>query len=1116
MPLTKDQQKVVNHSSGNILVSASAGSGKTRTMIERAIRLIVEEGVKVNELLCVTFTEKAALEMKERLKSALTEKIEQSGKEQLKEQLAEIATADISTLHAFCAKLIRTYFFTADVAPDFNILDESEATVLKYRSIEKTFKKFYDDGEKWFCTLIDRHAQSRTDTKLKETVLDAYAFCNSEAQPKKLMQDSLENYTEQGFLSLNKEFKRLFDEEVKGLKPQVETALSVFKAAGFDKGVAFAEKLLFDMDKTLDAQDFYAIKEYADYKLLASFGSIKEALIKAQKEEVVSARDSFIKALKKYLKTTKNSFSEDYSEFLISREHTEWFLRVLNKFAETYEKEKQEENVLDFNDLEHVALKVLQDEQVLSEVKNKYKYIFVDEYQDTNGVQESIIDKIENDNVFMVGDVKQSIYGFRGCRSEFFTHKDSLMTAKGQAVVRLNENFRSSQKVVETVNKIFSYCMTKDVYGEDYAGKSELIYGKTFAEDALGRAKIHFISRVEKEQETEKPRVYDILEEKPREKVNHTTYASALVANIINQELEKEIYDAKIKAYRHINYGDIVLLTRSKDSEYVRDLVSGLVKRGIPVESDTTVNVLDFAEIKTAVDILKLIDCFSQDVPLVSALKSPIACITDEELMEISLAFRNDNKRGNFYQAFWHYIDNYNTPLKEKLVPFTEYFNNVRALADFVGAHDILQRIINENNFKGYLLATANGKEKVARLNMFVSASIVADKKLTVREFLNRIEVCPKAFSLSELPSENTVRAMTVHASKGLEFPVVIVCGLERPFNTEDDYNEVLFDRQHGLAVKCYLDDSRTREETVLRGVIREKFRKERIKEEARLFYVATTRAEYSLHLVCSAKEDRRKDEFTGATCFWDFVPSSLPTDNYTEDDLALENKQREIRKVLIGDADEFALKSMKENFAKTYLHSVDTTLPLKYSVTDAVKQTSEEVYPTYVLFDGETTDNEKGNIAHKFLECFDFYSGESVSVQARKIIDSGVLSSEDLNKINLSRIENALNSDVFEQIKGYALYREKSFLVQVPAKTLIGANSDENILVQGIIDLLAVKDGVAYIVDYKYSALDKASLKARYEKQLNLYAYAVENSLGLKVNGKALVNLFTGDTVIL
>jgi ATP-dependent helicase/nuclease subunit A len=527
---------------------------------------------------------------------------------------------------------------------------------------------------------------------------------------------------------------------------------------------------------------------------------------------------------------------------------------------------------------------------------------------------------------------------------------------------------------------------------------------------------------------------------------------------------------------------------------------------------------LDYAEIQSMVNVLKLIDCFSQDVPLVSTLKSPIVNITDEELMDIALAFRNDGKKGNFFEAYWHYVENYHTDLQEKLVEFNNYFNKLRTLADFIGANGILQKIISENNVKGYLFASEGGKGKVARLNRFISASQENGKNLTVKEFLKKIEVCTDAFKMNFCSGDEggAIKAMTIHGSKGLEFPVVIVCGLEREFNHQDDYDVVLCDRKYGFAVRYFDDKTKIKKETILRAVVRNNLKLERIKEEARLFYVATTRAKHSLHLIFSAKEDERQTCFKDAKKFLDFMPLSLPATFHSEGEFVLDNQTKNIRKVLIGSEDIALSTKMKENFAKTYSYLEDTALPLKYSVTSAVKEGQEERIPVYVLYDGESTSQEKGNVAHKFLEYYDFYSNEDVTSQAQRMIANGKISSLDLEKINLERIEKAINSDALSWIKDASLYREKSFLVQVPADKLIGAKTTEKVLVQGVIDLLAIKDNVAYILDYKYSALEKNSLKATYKKQLELYAYAVEKSLGIKVEKMALINLFTGDTVII
>lgn len=1122
--LTDKQKEVVFHGKGNILVSASAGSGKTHTMIERIIRLVSEEKVNVNEILCVTFTEAAAFEMKEKLKNALHAKIANGNEsdKHLKNQLSEIPTADICTLHAFCARLIRLYFFEADVAPDFKIADESDSAVIKERSIEKTFRKLYESGEEWFYKFLDRHAVYRSDNALKELVLKAYEFASSEAYPEEFMQKSLSVYTEQGFNHLYDIFKAYYDKEISSLIEKVETNHKIFVNEDLKKGSEFTKNLLGDMKNMLKAKDLFSLKGYEDYKLDLNFERNISEDIKERKEEVKGIRDQVKAINKKYLSKVGKDRQSDFALFNDCKVHTEYFIKILQIFTGVYLEEKAEDGLLDFNDLEHFALKVLSNESIKSAVRDKYKYIFVDEYQDTSGVQESIINLIENDNVFMVGDVKQSIYGFRGCRSEFFSLKDSLMTAQGQKVVRLNANFRSAKNVLETVNSIFNYAMTEEYYGENYRGRSELVYGETYDKDALGRTQLHYmriddLTEEEKENKKEIPRIYDVVQENPSEQVNNTTDFSALIAKIILEETGKTYYDTKKKEYRRISFGDIAILTRSEKSAYAHDLISGLVRKGIPVNSDAEVNVLDFPEIMMMLNALKLVDCFSQDVPLASTLKSPIGRLTDEELMDVSTFYRESGNRGTFVNAYKYYIENATTPLKDKLLAFDEYINKIRLLSDFIGAQGVLEKLITDNNISGYLYATVGGEEKVDRLNRFVSASVSSTKVLTVKEFIRKTETCPKAFGISHFASENTVKAMTIHASKGLEFPVVIICGLERGFNTTDDYKEIIFDREYGFAVKTYDDLKRTKEENVLRSVIRKKMAEERMREEMRLFYVATTRATYSLHLAYMSKKELRKERFDGMTKYIDCIPLSMPVIEYGKDQLELLGESVGVRKILVGDVDPVKTAKMHKKFQHVYPFLVETSLPLKYTVTAVNSEESKDFYATHVLYDDEySTGAERGVIAHKFLELYDFYSNEDCFAQAKKMVNDGLINQDDLDKIDLSRIENALKGGAFNDIKNYVIYREKSFLVGIEGEKVSGINTKEKVLLQGVIDMLAVCDNKAQIIDYKYSSLDGESLKNKYKKQLELYAYATEVVLGLKVERKAIVNLFTGQTVIL
>lgn len=1113
--LKKEQAEAVFHERGDILVSASAGSGKTYTMIERVKRLVTEKNVDVSEILAVTFTEASAADMKEKLKKALIEKIGGENDARLVGQLAAVSTADISTLHSFCGRLIRTYFFTAGVSPDFSIIDEADAKVMRRECVDRVFKEFYDSGDERFYDIVDRHASGRSDEKLKELVLKAYSFCDSEAEPEKSYDLFISNYSERGNAFILSEYKRILDGELQDLLLPLEEAIEAFEFSGLAKGKAFVETLYADIKSVLNSDDVYFVKNYENYALKVDFERKLDETLSEYKAEAVAVRDKVKKLFKKFAKhLTDRSTDNGRLEGLCA--HTEEFVKILKRFGEIYSKEKRQENLLDFNDLEHYALKILSDGEIVSAVRKKYKYVFVDEYQDTNGVQEEIISRIANDNLFMVGDVKQSIYGFRGCRPEIFAKKYAHMEKNGQKVLMLNDNFRSASAVINTVNDIFRYCMTEKYFGENYAGRSELRAGGIYPEGCDGRAELHFLKKADKEKEEELPRVYDVLKEAENSEGDKTASVASLLTEIINDELTKAFYDTKEKKFKQVTYKDIAVLTRNKNGTYVSELVKGLSRHGIPVTSDVKENVCDFPEISMMVCALKAVDCFSQDIPLAATLKSPIGGFSDEDLAEIVCFYRDErseNKDVGFCDAYRYYISNAETELKNRLKDFDEYFAKIRYIADFVGAHGVLERLIKDKNIEANLFAERSGKLKVSRLRRFVSASVAGGKRYTVKEFLYKAETSPEAFGFSECGDEDTVKVMTIHASKGLEFPVVIVCGLERQMNDEEESGDVLFSREHGFAFKYYDDEKRTTYETPLRGVIREKMRKERMKEEMRLFYVATTRATYSLHLTFEGKEDKRSEKFTGAEHFLDYIPSFLPVTVHLEEDFDFTNLKAGVRKVLIGQADFFKTEKIRKNINFSYPFAADTAVPLKSNVTEAAIVYADENAFAHVLFDEPSPDTEKGLIAHKLLEYYRF-GGEAFSVQVDGMVKAGILDYERLDKINLERIKRAVTGGAFDCVAGMKLYREKSFLVGIPANMLFETESTEEVAVQGIIDLLAIDGDKAVIIDYKYSSLERESLKLKYAKQLDLYAYAAEKVLKKKVVKKTLVNLFTGETV--
>ncbi len=1119
---TPEQRDIIAHDYGDIMVSASAGSGKTHTMILRIVRLLTERKASIKQILAVTFTEASASDMKEKLKGALAKKINE-GLDFLSSELVEVAGADISTIHAFCARLLRQYFFAVGISPDFKIADEDQALTLRTESINKTFKEFYASGDVDFCTLIDRYRKFRSDGNFKNYILQAYNYVLSEKNYEEFKNRCLENYSEGGFDGLKAEYKKYLNKSLASIIVRLNRAIEGFNEMGNAPAQQFCTEVLERAQSLLDA-DLYAIKDYKGIGFRANFGRKLDEEGLYYKSLGSSAYKDFKELIEEYDGYLCDERT-DREGFSVLRAHTTAFFKVLDRFMQHYASLKREENLMDFGDLEHFALSALRDESVRKAVKEKYKFIFVDEYQDVNGVQDEILSLISSDNTFMVGDLKQSIYGFRGCRSEFFWEKWKKMSENGQITRELNKNFRSSKAVVNTVNEIFSFCMTEEFSGIDYL-KSKLIYGGLYAEGFDGRSTLHFLSGGAKSsRQKEEPRIYDVMEELQKAEQNEECSAiSTLIAKIIREELGKTYFDDKEQKEKQVTFSDIVILARNRDNKYISDLVSGLIKQNLPISSEVKENVCDYPEIKTLIHALRLVDCFRQDVSLVATMKSPIGDFSEEDLSEIALYYSDNFKcnqelhgtRGGFSDAFFYYIENAETPLKDRLVEFVNYFNKVRYISDFIGASGTLKMLTEDCDYENYLLCSQGGDGKVRRLFGFIATAETAGKILTVREFIKKIDSAKDAFKIPPTADENTVKVMTIHASKGLEFPVVIVCGLERTANTRDEREETLKDRRYGFGVRLYDDEYRTVKETLLRGVMVAKKKEELVKEEMLLFYVATTRAKYSLHLTFEGKEDGRSDFFVGAKRFWDYIPKSIRATDHDAERIVLDNLKKERRQILIGRADETEEKAMRENFAFKYPFLSDTVLPLKNTVTSATRELSDKLYITEPKESEipRETDVERGITAHKILQYLDFGRLNEFDKMISEMMNCGIIDKVQVEKLDIARVERAVKGGELGEIKDYRLYREKDFILEIQADKVFKTDSKEKVLLQGVIDLLAIKDGRAVVVDYKFSSLNADNLRLKYKLQLDLYAYAVQKLLGVKVDKKIILNLYTGESV--
>ncbi len=1118
---TKEQLQAINHDRGNILVSASAGSGKTFVMIERLIRLIAEGKAGIKDILAVTFTEAAASEMKEKLKKALTEKIGE-GKRELIPELLEVSTADISTMHAFCAKLIRTYFYAVGLSPDFKILDANQANTIKADCLQKVFNGLYQEKSDWFFRLFDCHAKKRLDGGLKAIIGNLYDFFESEANPEAYYNLFEQNYSEEGFEKLCGEYKKYIDNSLNIFLDRARVCLIGLNQKGLKKGAEFCVHLQNSIREMLSC-NLFELKRFETFSLKLAFETKLDEEGLSLKEEAKDIRDGVCELLEEVCSSVSDSQTER-GKLAELYSHAESVVKVLRLFKEAYASAKAEDNLLDFNDLEHFALKILSDETAYGEdgkticnaVKEKYKYIFIDEYQDTNGVQECIINKLANDNVFMVGDEKQSIYAFRGCRPEFFHDKFLKMQRNGEQTVILNDNFRSAQAVLDSVNQIFGYSMTGEYYGMDYRGNFDLKNGKVYPEDKTGRVNLHFFQKTRAPKAPlEKPRIYDVLDCLDDEQEVQRADETSLICDIILKELGSEYYDFKEKTIKRVTFSDIAILAGHRGNAYVSKMVRSLVAHNIPVSSLVKQNLCDFPEVSVLLNLLKLIDNFEQDIPLAIVLKSAIGGLSEEDLAEIALYYRDncqkEGKNGGYYTAVNYYIQNAKTPLAQKLKEFSEYFAKIRVLADYYGTADILERVIQDFSMENFLLAEKGGRDKVKRVKQFINVARSGDGKLTVREFLKKVKTSPEAFEAGECNEENAVKVMTVHASKGLEFPVVIVVETASKFiGGGKDGDEMLLDREYGFALKSFNHKDRTTEETLLRSLIRFRAKNQSMKEAMRLFYVATTRAKYSMHIVYGASKDSRRNNFTGAEAYIDFIPAQMPKQSYCAEDFDFIELKNQTRTVMLSKTDEVALEKMRDNFAYVYPFEEDTALPLKASVTGTINHNQEE--PVYYIYSEGKTDAERGSIAHKIMEYYNPTGGD-FHAQVEDIIERGILSREQVEKINLERLNSVIAGGALAQFRGQ-LYREQPFIVNIPASKLFGTQSEEEVLVQGIIDLLEISQEGIRIADYKYSALSKESLFNKYRKQLELYSYAAQKITGKNVIERVLINIYSGETI--
>ncbi|HBE9333162.1 UNVERIFIED_CONTAM: helicase-exonuclease AddAB subunit AddA [Clostridioides difficile] len=920
---TKEQLEVIESRECNLLVAAAAGSGKTAVLVERIIQMITsrENPIDIDKLLVVTFTNAAASEMRERIGDAIGKALDENPENKhLQNQLVLLNKSSITTIHSFCLDVIKSNFHRISLDPNFRIGDQTECAILKQEAIEEVFEDLYEERDEGFLNLVESYAERGGDKEVQDIILGIYSFAMASPEPKKWLIDSAErfNIDENFDFSQSIWARAILDTvkiEINGLCLNMERALK--EVESIEELETFAEKLSVEYKKIADISQACNKSWDEAYKKMASMSfenyvkGVKRiskdapSYIKESKEKAKTIRDKTKKSLESIVSATFNKDNDSI------REEIKYLYNIVKpisnvvlRFEEEYSNKKREKGIIDFNDIEHFALNILTDVDekgniVPSDIavgyRNKFYEIFIDEYQDSNLVQEVLLKAVANTetpNRFMVGDVKQSIYRFRQAKPELFLQKyNNYNDKKGSShrKIMLYKNFRSREEVVDAVNYIFENIMNENIGEIEYTEKERLNLGANFNVDTDeksiigGATEIHLIQKDNKLDD-------DIINDKDdrinnkeneieeEEKLDNIQLEARMVGNIIKDLMKvngdgkiQKVYDKGIDGYRPVEFRDIVILLRAT-SAWASVFADELMNMDIPTYADVGVGYFDTIEIKTILSLLQIIDNPMQDIPLISVLKSPIFGFTPEDLIDI----RVQSKDKIFYEVlkstaeYDGFTDSQNENESE-FIPSEECINKSKdfliKLKEFkeksmyMSTDEFIWYLYTRTGYYAYVGALPGGSQRQANLKvLFERAKQFEETSLKgIFNFVNFIEKLKKSSSdmgsaktLGE--NANVVRIMSIHKSKGLEFPVVICSAMGKNFNTQDFKKSILYHHNLGYGPQFVDYERRISFPSIAKEALKSKINIENLSEEMRVLYVAFTRAKEKLIITGSTR----------------------------------------------------------------------------------------------------------------------------------------------------------------------------------------------------------------------------------------------------------------------
>lgn len=1187
---TEEQQKVIDTRNCNILVSAAAGSGKTAVLVERIIQRITDKNnpVDIDELLIVTFTRAAAGEMKERIRQAIEKKLEANPEdEHLQRQSTLVHHALITTIDSFCSYIVKNYFHLIDLDPSFRMGDEGEMRLLQADVADAVLEEAYTEEAPSFLAFSDGFAGGKTDKKIPEMIIKLYSFSMSYPYPEEWLLNCRKAYEIKSIEELeNADWMKLIKNEVKQEIKEVSMLLKqALEIAKEPDGPVFYIGLLEDeasaVAKLERTENFFEWKEMLDkleFKRLPAGKKAEKELVSENQQELAKnlrseAKDQ-IKALKeRYFQETAEEMLENLQR---AGEPVGVLVDLTLAFMKLYREKKKEKNILDFGDLEHYALEILikhteeEDERTdaARELSKKFAEIMIDEYQDSNLVQEKLltsVSKMEDGiyNIFMVGDVKQSIYRFRLARPDLFMEKfKTYPQEEGMDCLRidLHKNFRSRAEVLEGVNYLFYQIMGEDLGGVEYDRTAALYPGRIF--------------QPKPEEESEPATEVLLLED---EEENTRELEARMVALRIGELAGKYlVLDKKTEEYRPAKYSDFTILLRTM-SGWAETFKKILNSCGIPASVTTKTGYFSAQEVTTVLDYLKILDNPMQDIPLAAALHGLPDGFSFQELAEIKVLGMENEKTG-FYEALL-LGEKLSSPLGEKIRRFFAVYRELRRKVPYTPMHELIWDFYDATDFLVYQQAFVSGEQRKA--NLLMLAEKARDYESTsyrgLFNFIRYIENLKKyqvdfgeANTLSE--NEDTVRIMSIHGSKGLEFPIVFVCGMGKQINMQDARESIVLHPDLGIGSPYVDTQLRIRTRTILQKAVQREILLESLGEELRILYVALTRAKEKLILtgVTSKLEDtlksfemlKKQEEErlpyglrVKGKSYLDWVLKALArhramkplyemyklsvypfNEMYDKEpdftvrqvqplELVLDEAQLRTEEMLkkgellLWDSkevyDETWRELFKDSFSYEYPYEAEGAIPAKLTVSEIKRMQNEDIEESEMLLKEKETEEivpffmqetkeelkgaAKGTLYHRVWENLDYDkidTKEQIGEQLKNI-----LTAEEQKSIWVPDFNRFAKSPLAGRMKAAAqreqFYREQPFVIAMPANQIREEyETEEEILVQGIIDAYFEEEDGLVLVDYKTDKVQKGQEKElveKYKVQMQYYKKALE-----------------------